>query len=206
MANLKLYFAPGTCSLSPHIALIEAGVPHELERVDHRAKKMKDGSDFLAINPKGYVPALRLEDGEVFTEGAVMVQLIADLAPEKKLAPPAGTRERYRLMSWLNYIASEVHKGFSPLFNALLPDEQKSLFRQILSRKLAFLDKTLEEQPYLMGAGFTVADGYLFTVLGWTKRVGIELAKEWPSLARYVERVGARPSVSQALAAEAAAK
>lgn len=203
---LKLYFAPGTCSLSPHVVLLEAGVPHEIERVDHRAKKMKDGSDFLAVNPKGYVPALRLDDGEVLTEGAVMVQFIADLAPEQKLAPPYGTRERYRLMSWLNYVASEVHKSFSPLFNALLPEPQKELFRTILRKKLAFLDGELRQRDYLMGESFSVVDAYLFTVLGWTRRVGIALADESPALARYVERVGARPSVAQALAAEAAAK
>jgi glutathione S-transferase len=198
---MKLYFSPGACSLSPHIVLREAGVPFDLEQVDLRAKTTKSGADYKAINPKGAVPALQLEGGDVLTEGAVIVQYIADKKPESKLAPPTGTIERYRLQEWLNFIASEVHKSFSPLFNPKASPDTKELFVANIGAKLDYVAKELDGKSFLMGDAFSVADAYLFTVLRWTKPMQIELSK-WPTLAAYFERVAARPAVKAALAAE----
>jgi len=198
---MKLYFSPGACSLSPHIALREAGLAFDLEKVDLKAKKFGKDRDFLKINPKGYVPTLQFEDGSVLTEGPAIVQWIADQAPEKHLAPPAGTMERYHLVEWLNFISTELHKQFSPLFNAASTEEVKARQRELLSRRFDYVQNALGAHPYLMGAAFTVADAYLYTVLGWSKWVDIDLAK-WPKIAEYMARVAARPKVQAALAAE----
>jgi glutathione S-transferase len=200
---MKLYFSPNACSLSPHIALREAGLPFELDRVNFGTKKTKTGEDFLAINPKGYVPTLKLDDGQVLTEGPAIVQYIADRKPESGLAPAAGTLERYRLQEWLNYISTELHKSFSPLFNPKTPAETKQLVKDQLATKFGFISKKLEAHPFLMGDKFTVADGYLFTVLRWTKFVDIDLS-QWPVLTAYAARISDRPAVREALAAESA--
>jgi len=198
---MKLYYVPGVCSLSPHIALQESGLKFSLDKVDRVTKKTaSNGADYNAINPKGYVPALQLDDGTVLTEGAAIVQYIADLVPEKHLAPKSGTLERYRLNEWLLYIATEIHKGFSPLFRVKSPEE-KAMFADNLGKRLEFINGKLEGKQYLTGDQFTVADGYLYTVLTWSPRVGIDLAK-WPTLKAYFDRVGARPAVQAALAAE----
>lgn len=199
---MKLYFAPGACSLSPHIALREAGLPFDLEQVDLRgSKKTKSGVVFTTISPKGAVPTLQLDDGQILTEGPAIVQYIADRKPEAQIAPPAGTFERYRLQEWLNYITSEIHKGFSPLFKPNTPDAYKETLREAMAGRFDYLSKHLEKQKYLLGDKFTVADGYLFTVLNWSGRVGLDLAR-WPVLAAYVAQVAARPAVNAALKAE----
>jgi glutathione S-transferase len=198
---MKLYYSPGACSLSPHIALNEAGLVFDSESVDLAKKKTKSGADYRAINPKGAVPALQLDNGQVLTEGSAIVQYIADQKPATKLAPAAGTLERYRLQEWLNYVASEVHKGFSPLFNPKIPEDWKKVVTDNLATKFDYLSKQLQGKDYLMGT-FSVADAYLFTILGWTKYFNIDLAK-WPVLVKYMERVGARPAVKAALEAEA---
>lgn len=198
---MKLYFSPGACSMSPHIALREAGLGFDMVRVDLGTKQTADGADFKAINPKGYVPALALDDGGVLTEGPAIVQYIADLAPASKLAPAAGTLPRYRLMEWLNYITSELHKGFSPLFNPKASDEVKAFARDALMQRFDYLSTQLQGKSYLMGETFTVADGYLFTVLSWTKPTQIALSK-WPALSAYSERIAARPAVREAMRAE----
>jgi len=195
---MKLYFSPGACSLSPHIALLEAGLDFTLERVDVRAKQTAGGVDFLTINPKGYVPALELNDGAVLTEGPAIVQFIADLAPDRQLAPANGTLERYRLAEWLNFISTEIHKTFSPLFRPTSTEEMKEAARAQLSNRLGWLAGELEGRDYLMGSQFTVADAYLFTVLGWANFIQFDLA-QWPVFAAYTQRVGARPAVQQAL-------
>ncbi|MFZ4537952.1 glutathione transferase GstA [Propionivibrio sp.] len=201
---MKLYFAPGTCSFSPHIALREAGIDVELVRVDIRKKNLvADGGDFLAINPKGYVPVLELDNGVRLTEGPAIVQYIADLKPESGLAPKPGTLQRYQLQEWLGFINSELHKGFSPLFNPATPDEYKTMALSNLANRLGYVADHLATHDYLLGERFTVADGYLFTVLGWGQWVGIDI-KQWPALAAFQERVSNRPSVRDALAAEAA--
>ena len=198
---MKLYFSPGACSLSPHIALREAGLSFEMVKVDLSTKQTADGADFKAINPKGYVPVLQLDDGSVLTEGPAIVQYIADQAPASKLAPAAGTLERYRLMEWLNYIISEMHKSFSPLFNPKASDELKAMVRDALAQRFDYLSTQLQGKTYLMGETFTVADGYLFTVLGWTVPTQIDLSK-WPVLTAYVDRIVARPAVRAAMQAE----
>lgn len=200
--TMKLYFAPDTCSLSPHIVLQELGLPYELVRVNNRTKRTSAGEDFLAINPKGYVAALELDTGEVLTEGPAIVQYLADLKPEAGLAPAAGTLARVRLQEWLNFITSEVHAGSSPLFNRALPEEALAIFRDRLFRRLGFIEVSLASRDYLVGDGFTVADAYLFTVLGWMKGFSIDLDR-WPAMARYTQRIGARASVQTALAREA---
>ena len=200
----KLYYAPGACSLSPHIVLREAGAPFEMVKVNLAEKKTEDGGDFWAKNPGGYVPALEAADGTMITEGPVIVQYIADKAG--KLVPAYGTKERYQLMTWLNFTTSELHKGFSPLFNAKVDDGSKAVLRDRLRHRLGVVDKHLASNQYLMGKDFTVADAYLFTVLTWTKRpaIAIDLAKEFPNLKAYHDRVAARPAVADALKAEAA--
>jgi glutathione S-transferase len=200
---MKLYFAPETCSLSPHIVLRELGLPFELVKVDNKTKRTADGQDFLAINPKGYVAALQLENGEVLTEGPAIVQYLADLRPEAKLAPANGSWQRVRLQESLNFITSEIHAGLSPLFNATLPDGVKTVFKDKLRRRLDQVASTLEQHDYLLGAQFGVADAYLFTVLRWTALFSIDLAR-WPAIARYMENIGSRATVKAALAAEAA--
>ena len=198
---MKLYYSPGACSLSPHIALCEAGIAFETEKVDLGSKKTESGADYRAINPKGYVHALRLDDGQVLTEGPAIVQYIADLNPGSKLAPASGTPARYRLQEWLNYITAELHKSVGSLFNSKMPKEWQDQVREGLAGRFDFLSKQLEGKPYLTGDTFTVADGYLYTILTWTGHLGIDLGK-WPVLKAYVERVSQRPAVQAALKAE----
>ncbi len=201
---MKLYFSPGACSFSPHLALREAGLDVELVKVDLKAGTLvADGSDFKRINPKGYVPVLELDNGTVLTEGPAIVQYIADLKPESGLAPKADSFERYQLQEWLGFINSEVHKGFSPLFNPKTPDETKATAKLNLSKRFDYLASRLDKNDFLMGKQFTVADGYLFTVLNWGQWVGVDIG-QWPALAAFQARVSSRPSVSAARAAEAA--
>ena len=200
---MKLYFAPGTCSFSPLLAFCEAGIDVELVKVDLKSRTLAaDGRDFSKINPKGYVPVLELDDGRTLTEGPAIVQYIADLKPESGLAPKAGTFDRYRLQEWLGYINSEIHKGFGPLFKPNTPDGYKTIAKENLSNRLAFAAAHLATHDFILGKQFTVADGYLFTVLNWCQYVGIDLT-QWPSLVAFQERVGQRPSVKAAKAAEA---
>ncbi len=198
---MKLYFSPGACSLSPHIALREAGLAFDLVRVDLQQKTTSEGQDFGQINPKGYVPVLILDDGEVLTEGPAVVQYIADRAPESKLAPPLGSMARYRLMGWLNFITSELHKSFTPLFNPRASEELKSEVRANLKQRLDFLAQHLNKSAYLMGEAFTVADAYLFVVLSWSRMTQVNLAP-WPILKDYLERISKRESVREAMRAE----
>lgn len=198
---MKLYFSPGTCALSPHIALLEAGLAFEPVRVDIKSHKLADGGDFYAINAKGSVPVLELDNGERLTEGPAVVQYIADQAPQSQLAPANGTWPRYRLQEWLNFITSELHKGFSPLFNPKTPEEAKAQFRERLAERLKWVDSQLEGKAYLMGETFTVADGYLFTVVRWCKAVGVD-AEPLAQLSAYMARVAARPAVQAALKAQ----
>jgi glutathione S-transferase len=197
---MKLYYAPAACSLSPHIVLRESGLPFELVRVSTKSHKTADGADFYAINPKGYVPVLEWDDGERLTEGPAIVQWIADQAPERKLAPPAGTRERARLQEWLGFINSELHKGYGPLFNPAYPDEAKALARATLEQRFAWVNEQLAGREFLLD-GFTVADAYLFTVASWGHYVALDI-RQWPHLAAFYDRVAARPAVQAALEAE----
>ncbi|MGB6306294.1 MAG: glutathione transferase GstA [Steroidobacteraceae bacterium] len=195
---MKLYYSKGTCSLSPHIVLLEAGLPFTLEKVEFATKKTAGGIDYFTINSKGAVPALQLDDGKVLTEGSAIVQYLADLRPESGLAPRAGTFERYQLMEILNYIASDVHKGFSPLFNPKISADWKASALANLEKKFTWLSAFLTGKNYLMGSAFGVADAYLFTVLGWSAHLGIDLGK-WPTLSAYQARIAQRPKVQQAL-------
>ena len=198
---MKLFLKPGACSLSPHIVLEELGLPYETEVVDLARKTTASGQDYLAINPKGYVPALLLDGGELLTEGPAIVQYLADLAPEKQLAPANGSVARYQLQAWLTFIGTEVHKSFSPFFNPKAPQEWKDIARANLERRLAYIAQQLEGRDYLLGSEFTVADAYLFTVLNWSKFIQLDLGS-WPLLAAYQARVAARPAVQAALKAE----
>jgi glutathione S-transferase len=198
---MKLYYSPGACSLSPHIVAREAGLPLALVRVDTKSKKTAAGDDYLAINGKGYVPLLELDDGTRLTEGPAIVQYLADRVPQKRLAPANGTFERYRLQEWLNFITSELHKQFSPLFDATIADEIKDRQRNKLAGRFDWLAAQLGDRDYLTGTTFTVADAYLFTVLNWTQWTGIDRSR-WPVLDRYVARIAARPEVQAALRAE----
>jgi len=202
---MKLYYAPGACSLSPHIVLLEAGIPFDLEKVDLRAKKLENGEDYLKHNPKGQVPALVLDGGELVTEGPVIVQMIADKVPAKNLAPGIGSAERYRLQEWLNFITAELHKNFSPIFSPVLADDAKNFLRERLMGKFRYLDSKLAGQDYLMGKQFSVADAYLFVMLNWAERMKIDLSG-LPNLIAYKARVAARPKVQEALAREGLAK
>lgn len=202
---MKLYYSPGACSLSPHIVLNEAKIPHELVRVDLHKKLLEDGSDFRRINPKGYVPVLGLDDGSILTEGPAIVQYLADLRPETRLAPPAGTMERYRLQEWLNFISTELHKQFGPLFNPQTPESMREAQKQRLSERFDFIVNSMGSRDYLMPQGFTVADAYLFTILTWCPAVGMTL-ESWPVLRSYHERVQKRPAVATTLAREREAK
>jgi glutathione S-transferase len=198
---MKLYYAPGVCSLSPHIVLRETNTPFELVKTDIRAKKVADGSDFFKVNPNGYVPALQLDDGTILTEGPALVQYIADKAGATALAPANGTIERTKLQSWLNFVSTEIHKGFSPLFNPKMPDEGKAVVKERLLERFAFLEKHLAANDYLMGRQFTVADAYLFTTLGWTKPLSIDITA-YPHIQSYLARILSRPAVQQAMKAE----
>jgi glutathione S-transferase len=198
---MKLYYMPGACSLAPHIVLREAGVKFDLVRVDGKTKKTETGADFNAINPKSYVPALQLDSGKVLTEGAMIVQYIADKNPGAGLAPAAGTDARYDLQEWLTFISSEIHKGTGALFNPQLPEAWKTVVLDRLGQRYDYLARHLDKNQYVMGKDFSVADAYLFTVLNWTNFLGIDLGK-WPALKAYQARVAARPAVQAALKAE----
>lgn len=198
---MKLYFSPGACSLSPHIVACEAGIELELEKVDTKTHKTASGVDFYTLNPKGYVPALQLDDGAILTEGPAVIQYLADRAPAAKLAPANGTLERYRLQEWLNFITSEVHKAFSPLFSKATPAEQRQAAIDKLGTRFDYLVTQLAGKSFLMGEQFTVADAYLFTILNWSNYVKFDLSK-WPALTQYLGRVSARPAVQKALREE----
>lgn len=199
---MKLYFAPMTCSLAPHIVLRELALPFELIRVNNQTKRTADGRDFREINPKGYVAALMLDNGEVLTEGPAILQYLADLAPDQRLAPANGTWERSRLQEHLNFISSEIHGGSAPLFSSEIPESTKTIFKHKLFKRLDYLNRILATQPFLMQA-FGVADAYLFTVLKWLPTFSIAI-EDWPALANYMTRVAERPSVRTAIAAEEA--
>jgi glutathione S-transferase len=198
---MKLYYTPGACSLAPHIALREAGIPFDLDKVDLATKKTASGEDFMKANPKGYVPALRTKEGQVLTETAVLLQYLADQKPEAKLAPKFGTMERYQMMEWLNFIATELHKGFGPLWNPNAPAETKEGAKAALGKRFDTLDAHFATKSYLMGDQFTVADGYLFTVMNWANFHKLDLSK-WSNLGKYLGRVASRPKVQEALKAE----
>jgi glutathione S-transferase len=198
---MKLYYFPGACSIAPHIVAREAGIALDLEKVDLGSKLTATGENYLAVNPKGYVPALRLDDGSVLTEVSALIQYLADLAPASGLIPPAGTMERYRLLEWIGYISTEIHKGFGPLWNAKLAPEARAAAVSALARRLDLVEQVLSRQPFLMGERFTVADAYLFTVASWAPWVKLDMAP-WPKLRDFVARVGARPKVQEALEAE----
>jgi len=199
--RMKLYYSPGACSLSPHIVLRESGLPFQPVLASTKTHKLADGTDYYTINAKGYVPLLELDDGQRLSEGPAIVQYIADQVPEKKLAPAWGTMERYRLIEWLNFITSELHKGFSPLFNPATPEDYKPLARAALDKRFAWVDQQLEGRDYLMGDSFTVADAYLFTVAGWGRYVGVDITP-LKKLSAYMARVAARPAVQEAMRAE----
>ena len=201
---MKLYYAPGACSLSPHIVAREAGIPIELEKVNLADHKTETGQDYMAVNPKGYVPALRFDDGSILTEGPAIVQYLADLAPGTGLAP-AATLERYRLQEWLTFIGTELHKSLGSLFNPATPDAAKEMAKTNVAKRLAYLNDQLANRQYLTGSTFTVADAYAFTVVNWTNFLGIDL-KAYPNLTAYMGRVGGRPKVQEALKAEGLVK
>ena len=198
---MKLYYTPGACSMAPHIALREAGYAFDLEKVDLANKQTESGEDFTKVNAKGYVPALRLDNGQVLTEAAVTLQYIADQKPESGLAPQAGTMDHYRLLESLNLISSEVHKTLGALFNPNITPEWKENQITTFGKRSDFLTQQLEGKQYLMGEQFTVADAYLFTVLGWTNFHKVDMSK-WPALTDYMGRVAARPAVAEAMKAE----
>lgn len=198
---MKLYYSPGACSLSPHIVLREAGLAFEPVLASTKTHKLQDGTDYYGINPKGYVPLLELDNGERLSEGPVIVQYIADQVPAKKLAPPAGTMARYRLQEWLNFITSELHKGFSPLFNPAVPEDAKPLFRAKLADRFKWVDSQLAGKQYLMGDEFSVADAYLFTVTSWGGYVGVDTSS-LANLGAFMARMKARPAVQEAMKTE----
>jgi glutathione S-transferase len=202
---VKLYYSPGACSLSAHIVAREAGIPVDLVKVDLKARKLDDGADYARINGKGYVPALALDDGTLLTEGPAIVQYLADRKPDTGLAPANGTIERYRLQEWLNFLTSEIHKSFSPLFNPAAAEGWKQAARDNITRRFDWIAERLGPNAYLTGERFTVADAYLFTLLNWCQWTGVDLAR-WPALKDYHARVAARPKVQEALRAEGLAK
>ena len=198
---MKLYYAPGACSLASHIALHETGLPFEIEKVDFATKRTDCGDDFMQINPKGYVPTIKLNDGSILTEGGTILQYIADQQPGSGLAPKAGTMERYRLQEWLTFIGTEIHKTFSPMFNKAAAEEVKTNARNLLTKRLGYVETQLASKPYLMGDKFSVADAYLFTVVSWSNFTGFDLSP-FPRLKEYMARVAARPKVQAAMQAE----
>lgn len=197
---MKLFIKPGACSLSPHIILEEAGLPYETEVVDLAKKVTASGADYLAINPKGYVPALQLDSGELLTEGPAIVQYLADQVPQKNLAPANGTLARYHLQSWLTFIGTEIHKNYSPFFNPAAPAEMKDIARANLQRRLGYVNDQLAGKDYLLGQ-FSVADAYLFVVVNWSGFIQLDLSG-WPNLTAFMARMAARPAVQAALKAE----
>lgn len=198
---MKLFYKAGACSLSPHIVLREAGLDFTAEKVDLALKKTESGADYLAINPKGQVPALLLDDGSLLTEGVAIVQYLADRVPDRGLIPATGTLSRYHAIEWLNYIATELHKGFSPLFNPKTPDEYKTIAREKLDKQFDYLDSVLAKQHFLLGNKFSVADAYLFTVMRWAIALQFDIKKR-TQLSAYFDRVAARPAVDATLNAE----
>ncbi|QRY77670.1 glutathione transferase GstA [Pseudomonas sp. PDNC002] len=201
---MKLYFAPNACSLAPHIVLRELELPFTPVRVNNQTKRTADGRDFLEINPKGYVAALELEDGNVLTEGAAILQYLADLRPEAGLAPANGTLQRTQLQAQLNFIGSELHAGMSPLFSEAIAEPVKALLREKLAKRLGFMERTLSDSGHAFGEGFSIADAYLFTVMGWSEHLRVDLSA-FPAIRRHRETIGARRSVIEALRAEAQA-
>jgi glutathione S-transferase len=198
---MKLYYTPGACSLSPHIILQETGLKHSIVKTDIKEKKFEGGGDFWAKNPNGYVPALELDDGTMLTEGPAIIQYLAAKAPEKKLAPAAGTTDHAKMQGWLNFVSTELHKGFSPLFNPTMPEDAKKIFRDKLAQRFAVLDKHFATHQYLCGSTYSLPDAYAFVVLNWTKPTNIDLSP-YKNLMAYHARVGARPAVQAAMKAE----
>jgi len=198
---MKLYYSPGACSLSPHIVLRESGLAFEPVLASTKTHKLQDGTDYYGINPKGYVPLLELDDGQRLSEGPAIVQYIADQVPAKKLVPAAGTMERYRAQEWLNFITSELHKGFGVMFNPAMPEEAKAVMRTKVTGRLEWVDKQLEGRQYLMGDSFSVPDAYLFVVTNWAQHVGIDVSA-FKNLSAFQARMAGRPAVQEALKAE----
>jgi glutathione S-transferase len=202
---MKLYYYPGACSLAPHIVAREAGIAVTLEKVDLANRTTETGANFATVNPKGYVPALGLQDNSVLTEVSAIIQYLADSQPAANLAPVHGSMERYRLLEWLGFISTEIHKGFGPLWNPATPDAVKAATKERLASRFAYLDEKLGAQPFLMGDTFTIADAYLFTVVNWTNFHGIDISA-FPNLQAFQARIAARPAVQQALEAEGLVK
>ena len=198
---MKLYYSPGVCSQAPHIVLREAGLDFTLEKVDAKTKKTEFGADYLAINPNGYVPALEVEPGLMLTEGPAIMQFIADKKPAAKLAPANGSLERYQLQSWLNFITSELHKSYSPLFKPNMPTEAKTIYRDLIAQRLQTFEQRFAKQDFVLESGFSIADAYLFVVTGWSGFVGVDL-NNFPNVTAFRERVKQRPAVQAALEAE----
>jgi glutathione S-transferase len=198
---LKLFYKPGACSLASHIVLQESGLPFEVEAVDLKTKVTASGADFTKINPKGYVPALLLESGELLTEGPAIMQYVADQVPAKHLAPLADAMSRYRLQSWLTFIGTELHKNFTPFFNPAAGSDWKASAMSNLERRLTYVAQHIDDRQFLLGDEFSIGDAYLFTVLGWAKHIDLDLGK-WPALSAYQARVGARAGVQAAMKAE----
>ena len=201
---MKLYYSPGACSLSPHIVLREAGLAFDLVLASTKTHKLQDGTDYYGINPKGYVPLLELDNGERLTEGPAIVQYLADQAPDKRLAPPNGTMARYRLQEWLNFITSELHKQYSPLFNPAVPEEYKAMQRKKIAERLAWVDGELTGKDYLLGE-FSVADAYLYTVVNWSQFAGVDIGG-LANLSAFMQRMAARPAVQAARRTEGTLK
>lgn len=201
---MKLYYMPGACSFAPHMILHEAGFKHEVEKLDRNTRKTASGEDYAAINPKGYVPALRLDDGSILTEAAVVLQYLADQKPETNLAPRFGTMERYRLMETLHFISTEIHKAFSPLFKPDISAPLREMQITQLARRFDYVEGRLRQDQYIMGNQFTIADAYLFTVMSWVKPLKVDLQR-WPKIVDYLTRIEARPSVQAAKKMEASA-
>jgi glutathione S-transferase len=202
---MKLYFSPGACSLSPHIVLAESGLPYEIESVNLKTRQTASGEDFDHRNPKGYVPALLLDSGDLLTEGPAIVQYIADQAADKRLAPPSGSLARYQLQGWLTFIGTELHKSCSPFFNPTATEECRKIAKDNILKRLDYVRDVLAGRSYLMGEDFTVADAYLYTVLSWSRYMKLEISG-WPEIAEYYKRVQARPAVQKALETERTAK
>jgi len=198
---MKLYYAPGACSQAVHIALRESGLPFRFEKVDVKTKKTETGADYKAVNPKGYVPALELDDGQVLTEVQALLQYVGDKKPGTGLTPPPTTMERYRLLEWLAFISTELHKQFSPFFVPTTPEEMKTQLRDKISGRFDYVNEKLAKSQFLLGDTFTVADGYLFVMTGWARNLKFDTSK-WPALNAFAERVGSRPAVQAVLEAE----
>jgi glutathione S-transferase len=198
---MKLYYSPGACSLATHIVAREAGLSLDLEKVDLANRTTASGRSYLEVNPKGYVPALQVQDGTVMTEVSALIQYLADQAPQAGLIPAAGTPERYKVLEWIGFIATEIHKGFGPLWNPTTPDAVKQATRERLFQRFAYVDQQLDGRSYLTGERFTVADAYLFVVVNWTNFHGLSLG-DYPNLAAFMDRIAARPKVQEALQAE----